>query len=66
MLRVSLIAAVWLVPVVAYASTGGDNSTTSVVLAAVSLAVQTYVASRIAPLEKRVKRLEQAHGGVLE
>lgn len=53
-------------PAVAYASTGGDTSATSMVLSTVSLAVQTYVASRIGPLERRVKRLEQAQGGVVE
>lgn len=62
-----------LAPAIAYASTDGDASTTNMLLSAVSLAVQTYIASRIAPLEKRLKHVErelaimkQAHGGIVE
>lgn len=45
-------------PVVAYASTGAEQSLTSIALQAINLVVNAYVASEIAPLKKRVKTLE--------
>ncbi len=45
-------------PAVVYASTGGDAPATFAA-SLVSLAVQTYVATRIGSLERRVSQLER-------
>lgn len=58
MMRWLLVFVVLCLPAVAHASTGGEQSTTSLILQAVNLAVNAFIASRIAPLEKRVKALE--------
>jgi len=58
MLRAVAAFGILCLPAVAYASTGGEQSTTSLILQAVNLAVNAFIASRITPLERRVKALE--------
>jgi hypothetical protein len=64
MLRFAAVFAVLFAPVVAYAATGGEQTTASLFLQTVNLAVNAFIASRIKPLEKRVKVLEDARGGI--
>lgn len=57
-MRWLVVFGVLCLPAVAYASTGGESSTTSIILQTVNLVVNAFIASRITPLEKRVKTLE--------
>jgi len=57
-------AGIVAIPAIAYASTGGDPTALGTALSAVSLAVQTYVATRITPLERRVQFVERRIGDI--
>lgn len=67
-----LAFAVLSVPAVAFAA-AGDTSSGSLVMQAINLAVNAYIASgvgdlrrRVVRTERRISALEQAHGGIVQ
>lgn len=59
MSRLFLFAAITLVPTIAYAAAGGEQSVAALVLNAVGIAVQTYVASEIHSIKRRQKKADE-------
>lgn len=57
-MRALVVFSILCLPAVAWASVGGETTTTSLILQAVTLAVNAYIAAEISPIKKRVKALE--------
>jgi hypothetical protein len=65
--------AVLCLPGFAFAAVGAEQSTTGLIVQAVTLAVNAYIAAEIAPLKRTVRALKRdvaalkhAHGGIIE
>lgn len=57
-MRLFAILAIATIPVVAYASTGGDSGPVSLALESVIAAMQVYLTSKLPMLDKRLTKVE--------